>query len=130
MTAAVWSLLFEQGVDGPLVINQWTDNNGNAIVLTGYSAELKIRSQVGSPAILFDMTTENGAITISGSTLTVDFSSEVTQSMVPLGVAPVIPPIMQVPVYLVGVYELRVTSPGGINTSLLRGNVQIILGVV
>lgn len=83
------------------------DPNGNPVDLTGYTADMQWRSTVedtGSP--ILESSTGNGLIIISGNTLTYSVTS-VSTSPLTNG--------QQM------VYNLFITSPGGIVTALLAG---------
>lgn len=43
----------------------WQDQNGNAINLTGYSADMRIKSAAGASTTLHESSTANGEITLS-----------------------------------------------------------------
>ena len=137
MTAAIVDLLFEQGIPRDVVVADWKDDDGNAYDLTGFSAELMIRSFISDAAPLFTKTSApSGGITVSqvSGIWIVDtvFTDIETASMKPPTAA--IRPIGafgdSAPTYRLGFWELRLTSSGGIEYSVARGTVYVTLGVV
>lgn len=46
----------------------WQDQNGNAVNLTGYSADMRIKSSAGASTTLHESSTSNGEITLGAST--------------------------------------------------------------
>lgn len=46
---------------------------GVPVDLTGFTARMQVRSDVESPVVLLDLTTENGGIVLGGAAGTIDF---------------------------------------------------------
>lgn len=66
MAAAKLKLVIEQGATFRKTLT-WSAGTPAVLVdLTGCTARMQIRSEIASPDILVDMTTENGGITLGG----------------------------------------------------------------
>lgn len=137
MTAAIVDLLFEQGIPRDVVVADWKDDDGNAYDLSGFSAQMMIRSSVADAMPLFTKTSApGGGITILqvSGVWTVDaaFTDQETASMNPptIAIRPVGAFGDSAPTYRLGLWELRLTSAGGIEYSVTRGTVYVTLGVV
>lgn len=91
-----------------------TDENGLNPVpndLTGFSARMHIRPSIDSSALLHELSTTNGGITLGGTTGTIDlFISDENTALI-RGTK--------------GVYDLELTSPAGDVTRLVQGTVTI-----
>lgn len=92
----------------------WKDPSNTPIDLTGWTASMHCRAHISSTTPFLTLTTENGYITLGGTAGTITLS-------VP---APIIAAITDTG----GVYDLLLTSSGGVVTKLLSGNVKIIKG--
>lgn len=89
------------------------DSDGNLVDLSGYSADMQFRSTVedtGSPII--DASTGNGLIVINGT------AGSITVA-IPAATTAGLSDAQQM------VYNLFITSPGGIVTALLAGNAVV-----
>lgn len=52
---------------------RWSDKaTGTPIDLTGCTARMQVRAETSAPAVLLDLTTENGGITLGGAAGTID----------------------------------------------------------
>jgi len=89
------------------------ENAGTPINLTGYTAAFSL-SQNYNGATNLSLTTGSG-ITITGSTGTINVHATAVQTEIPAGTY---------------VAELTITSGGGIETSLLKGNLVVLAKVV
>lgn len=66
MAAGIYDIVIEQGADWRLVIT-WKDANSNPMNLTGYQARMQVRESFASKVKVFDLTTENGRITLDAA---------------------------------------------------------------
>lgn len=100
------NLVIEQGATFDPVFT-WKDQNGLPINLTGFTARMQIRETVDSVAVLHELTTENGGLTLGGSagTITVQISATDTAAFD----------------FEQAVYDLEVEAANGGVTRLLRG---------
>lgn len=65
---------------------QYENNDGTPVVLTGYTATLKVRSALESDTALLVLTTANNGIVITGATGTIQIIVSVADSLtLPLG---------------------------------------------
>lgn len=111
--AATFPLIIEQGATFSRTW-VWRSANKKAINLTGYTAKLQVRDKAGG-TMLFELSTENGRITIVPltGTITLTISDEDTQAIS----------------FLKGVYDLVLSAPDGTKVRLLSGSVTVSLGV-
>ena len=79
--------------------------------LTGYSAEMKVKDAVGGNTLLTLSSAINGGIFIDNPTKTIKLVLTAAQTAAL--------------VWSTGVYDLELTSPGGVVTALLYGNVTV-----
>lgn len=70
MSAGTYDILVEQGAVFNRVLT-WRDSTGALINLTGYTARLSVKQSYDSSTIVFEMTTNNGRITLGGAAGTV-----------------------------------------------------------
>lgn len=110
MAATPYDIEIEAGATFRLPII-WKDGDGVAVNLTGYTARMQIRPVANSPTVLASLTTENGGITLGGST------GEITLFMAPADTAAI--------TRARGVYDLELQSGSGEVTRLLKGCVTI-----
>lgn len=88
----------------------WKDAAGTPIDLTGYSARMQGRRSASSPDVLMEFSTELGSIVLGGVDGTIDLRLSAQEtSAIEKG----------------GVYDLELTSPGGVVTRLLEGTFEI-----
>jgi hypothetical protein len=102
--AGCYSTTLDQGCTFSRVIT-WKDSADDPVDLTGYSANMEVRS--GSTTVL-ELDTTNGRITLAG-TITLEVDAADTSSLSPANCE----------------YDLVLTSPGGIVTKLLCGSIVI-----
>lgn len=91
---------------------RWSDKaTGTPIDLTGCTARMQVRAEVGSPTVLLSLTTVNGGITLGGALGTIDLyvSDEDTGAVTWEG----------------GVWDLEIVHPGGEVTRLAQGSVSV-----
>ena len=89
--------------------------NGNYVNVTGYSADMQVRQDVDSASIIVELSTANGRI-VAGTTdgkFTLTLTAAQTAALPPGNY----------------VYDLEVTSPGGIVTKILTGGFAVIAEV-
>lgn len=107
MAAGVYNLVIEQGATFTLPIKVTMD-------LTGYSARMQIRSEVGSPTAHLTLTSAPaGGIVISAGA---------TESTIELTIPATTSSAFT---FTKGVYDLEITSSGGVVTRLLKGTVVV-----
>jgi hypothetical protein len=114
MPAASYDILIEQGATYVQTFI-WQDSSGNAIDVTGYTADMQVRASRSSTAILLEASTTNGYIVMGTTDGKINIS-------VPAAVTGALTATR-------GVYDLELTSPGGVVTRLLEGDVEIDLAV-
>lgn len=90
----------------------YQDKDGNAIDLTGFTAEMQIRTGYGEEPIISTLTTENGKIILGGVLGSVDLliGKEETKTF---------------PVAAKDIYDLELLSPADEVIRLIEGNVMI-----
>jgi hypothetical protein len=92
----------------------YKDSNGDAIDLTGYSAQMMIRKSfnaAGEP--IFDSDVESGSLTVTtpaSGEITLNMTDDVTQDF---------------PAPLEGVYDIEIDDGSGVVTRLLEGKVLV-----
>lgn len=89
----------------------WKGPSGTPIDLTGCTARMQVRAEVGSPTVLLELTTENGGIVLGGALGTIDLytSDEDTGAITWDG----------------GVWDLEIVHPGGEVTRLAQGSISV-----
>lgn len=128
------NFVIKLGVDWTRVLT-YKQSNGTVVNLTGYTARMQVRETVLSPTKILDMTTENGSITIDGSTGTITLSLSHIQLLdtVPAlqfsSMDEILYENLDNGVKIQGrgkvvVYDLDIISPGGVTiTKLLTGQI-------
>lgn len=121
MSAGTYNLVIEQGATFVRIflwqVGDSTDcscttaGTGTPVDLTGFSASLQIRQTPQSATVLYAGSTANGNIVLGGTdgTITLTIPATTTSSFS----------------WLRGVYDLILTSSGGIVTRLLQGSVTV-----
>ena len=115
MAAGKLNLTIEQGATFRKVLT-WTDNLGNPIDITGFTARMQIRQALKDPTPIISLTTENGGIVLGGVTGEIELyiSDGDTEAMT----------IQK------GVYDLELEAGGGGDvTRLVEGKVTMSLEV-
>ncbi len=82
-----------------------------AVDLTGFTARMQVREEVTSDAILVNLTTENGGITLGGTAGTIDLFINDTDTSGFL--------------WTDGVYDLELVAPSGDVTRRISGTVGV-----
>lgn len=92
-----------------------TDDQGNPLNYTGYTAEMQIRKSHSDPVSVLDVNTTNGRVTVSGAIglFRILISDEDTSALVPRTY----------------VYDLLAVSPEGTKDRILEGNFVVSPGV-
>ena len=76
--AGSYDIVADQGATFSRVFT-WKDSDGVPIDLNGYSARMQLRSQIDSAgAAVFELTTENGRISLGGTAGTITLSAAAT----------------------------------------------------
>jgi len=113
--AAYLDIPIEQGATFTLDISV-TDENGDAIDLTGYTARMSIKRDSRETAALLELTTANGRIIITAA------SGLVTLVLTAAETA-------AISTWQRGVYDLELVSGGGTVTRLCEGAVTLLAEV-
>lgn len=108
---ATFDLTIFQGATFRLTLTLNTQSTGVAFDLTGYTARMQARASIDSDATYINLTTENGGITIDGSTgaITLFLSDTQTSQITQIN----------------GVYDLELISGSGDVSRLSMGNVTL-----
>jgi hypothetical protein len=107
VVAAIHDFVIEQGSTVAKVFT-WKDSSGTAISLVGYTARCKIKKRISDSEELFDLTTENGGITLGGIAGTIQLNISAANTSAVSGY---------------GVYDVEVISSGGLVTRIAEGNI-------
>lgn len=94
---------------------EWRDDSGAPVDLTGCTARLQARQTYDATAVLLDLSTTSGGITLGGVTGKIDLlvTDEVTSALSGGG----------------GKYDLEIYHPSGDTTCLIRGHWAFTPGV-
>lgn len=79
MTAGLWNTIIDQGSMWTLQVN-YQDPNGAPINLTGYTAEMQLRSLPSDPTPALTLSTANGDITINGAQGIINITASSTET--------------------------------------------------
>lgn len=116
------NLLFEQGADFIKVLTWYnpapTPNPlnlpyGSPKDLSGFTGRMQARSEVESDVVLFEATTTNGGITISGGSITIRVPAATTRTLT----------------FDTAKYDLFLTSGSGEVYRLLEGQINLSLAI-
>lgn len=110
MSAGRKDFCIEQGIDWTPTIT-WKDSNSAYIITSGYTADMQVRARRDSSAILLELSTSNGRITVTGASglFSLSLTAAETRELD----------------FDTGVYDFEVTSVAGIVYRLLEGNVTL-----
>ena len=110
MTAGTWNITIEQGADLSLPL-LFTDASDNPVDLTGWSAEMMIRTSANDPNPLITLSTEGGGIILGGTagTIVITIDEATTQQFNAEA----------------AVYDLRMQDSLGKHLRLIQGQVNI-----
>ena len=108
--AGTYNMTCNQGATFKRTIT-WTNPNKTPINLTGYTARMQVRTSAAANTVVLELTTDNGRITLGGTSGTVDLlvAANVTANLTPA----------------LYVYDLEVVSGGGEVTRLVEGNFNV-----
>lgn len=111
MPAAKLNITVEQGATFVKRL-AWRDKNNRPISLLGYTAKMQVRSSAASAEVLFELSTENGRISLPGSgVVLLNIAANDTDSIKP------------------GVYDLKLYAPTGEEIRLVEGKFTVSAGV-
>lgn len=110
-TPGAYALTIYQGATFELRVI-WQDSNRAPINLTGYTARMQIRERLSATTTLANMTSENGGITLGGSTGTIDLLLTAAETAAINAVR--------------GVYDLELISPSGVVSKVLADEVDFV----
>ena len=110
MTAANNNFVIDQGANWFVTV-VYKDSTGTAINLTGYTAALQIRDTYADSTTDLSLTSPSGGITITGATGTIAITATAAQTAA-----------IAAGSY---VYDLEITSSGGIVTRLIQGQISL-----
>lgn len=113
MPAGNYNISIEQGATFTLGVG-YQDGSGLAVNLTGYTADMQVRSTVGNSVIQYELSTTNGRITITPLTgiVTLNLTATETTALT----------------FQSGVYDIELTS-GATVIRLLQGTITVSPGV-
>ena len=89
----------------------WKDSDGAPVDLTGYSARMQVRKTISTEAVVVELSTSNGSISLQGVTGAIELHLRAAQTSALTGKA--------------GVYDLELESADGTVTRLLYGDVTL-----
>lgn len=107
--AAIYDFTLDAGTDTDVTFT-YNDTDGNPINLSGYSADMELKSAPGGSTAL-TLSTGNGKIALGGAagTVTVSFSSTDSTSLT-------------LPTY---VYDIELTDGSSLVTRLVQGTITV-----
>ena len=105
MAAGVYNFTVDQGSTWKrsVIIK---DSAGAVLNLTGYTARMQVRRRIESTTVLIELTTTNGAITVTPTLGKLNFALSASQTAT---------------LSQSGVYDLEIVSSGGEVTRMLEG---------
>lgn len=109
MTAGLYNFTIEQGstLRRDFI---YKDNAGIPVNLTNYVARMQIRSFKDSSTVLFEATTANGKLVLTGAQGKIALTVSATE--------------LDALTFDVGLYDLEIQSPSGVVTRLLEGTIS------
>lgn len=114
MAAAKYTLKIEQGATFEKTLN-WKNPDGTPVDLTGCTARMHVRTKIGAPDKLLDLTTANGGIVLGGTAGTVQIVLTAAQT--------------EALTWTTAVYDLEVEFSNGFVRRLIQGGVSVSPGV-
>lgn len=113
MLAGNYNIIIDQGAHFERLITV-RDADGELLDFTGWTARMHIRTELDSPDIMCELTTENGRITLGGAagTITLTLTADITEDFDDEGV-----------------YDLELVDTYGKVYRLLKGKVKVELEV-
>lgn len=119
MAAGLYDITIEQGADWNLSMT-WRDATGQPVNLTGYTGRMQVRETFASKVKVFDLTTENGLITL-------DPPNGLVSLRIPAAVSAAVPVIPAKTAWVDGklaqqlVFDLEMIDQAGVVTRLIQG---------
>lgn len=110
-TPAKLKLKIIQGATFPKVLRWIAPDKTTPIDLTGCTARMQARSEIESPTVLLELTTENGGIVIDGP------AGKLALHISPADTAAI--------AWESGVWDLEVVHPNGDVTRLAQGSISV-----
>lgn len=108
--AGVYDIVADQGSTFSRRIT-WKNSAGTPIDLTGYTAKMQVRETVDSATVLLELSTTNSRITLGGVAGTIDLTASAT--------------VMAALAWGQYVYDLELTSAGGVVTRVVMGSFTV-----
>lgn len=110
MNPGKYSIKFYRGTTLDLSLTYAID--GVLVNLAGYTADMKVRPDAASTTLITEFSTTNGRIVLNATTGLIEITMTATDSaLLPIGEY---------------VYDLNVTSSGGVVSKLLRGGFVVL----
>lgn len=113
MISGIYNFTVDQGATFSRRISI-TNADGSIFDLTDYSARMQIRRDIAATAVMLELTTDNGLLTVNGSAGTIDIY---------------MPPSSTEQLDRDGVYDLEIYDPSGSVYRPIRGAVRVNLEV-
>lgn len=104
--AGTYNIKCEQGATFARVLN-WRNADGSPISIVGYSAKMQVRESKAATAVVLELSSANGGITLGGAAGTITLSATATSTTA-----------LAIGSY---VYDLELTGPDGVVTRLIEG---------
>jgi hypothetical protein len=108
--AGTYDFNVDQGATFTATIT-WSDENGDPVNLTGYTARMQLRPDVTSSTVTLELLDSNGRIALGGAAGTITLTIAATDTAA-IGAGNY-------------VYDLELESGGGVVTRLLKGGVNV-----
>ena len=125
MAAAPYDIQLEQGETFNPVWT-WSWPGAGLFNFTGYSAHMQIRSTYYAASAMVDLHSNTGGIVLGGAagTMQPNLTAAASSALVsgPVALTKV---INGRSVYLLGAYDIKITDPSGVVSTLMGGNVWI-----
>ena len=115
-TAGTNAITYRQGTDAAIALSL-KDGANAPIDAAGWTIRMVARPNYSAPTAIVDLSTVNGAITISGSTITINFVQDCVKSFIKEQ-------------SLVGVYQVEATDSAGKKQVLLDGTFTVLKDLV
>lgn len=120
MAAGIYDITIEQGADWRLVIT-WKDDKAAPMDLAGFTARMQVRESFASKVKVFELTTENGQITLGGADgiVTMELPAAITAAV---AINPTKTTWIDGKQAQQLVFDLEMISPAGAITRLIQGS--------
>lgn len=110
------AITYRQGTDAAISLTL-KDSANAPIPAVGWTIRMVARPNYSAPTSIVDLSTVNGAITISGSTITINFAQDCVKAFIKEQ-------------SLVGVYQVEATDSAGKKQVLLDGSFTVLKDLV